>query len=417
MENRLLNSKTGEDKLSSLEQEKIIANRKVQEIEQSLEKAKQLNHEINSEYDYAKRSEPATNKTTQQAPTISAQTVSQKQNGVQSFERNSNPEEQYQQKSYKAPRQQEVYEEEDSHEEEPVRVVPKPRVKQVEAPASKKSSKAKNNPVDDIEDIKEEIKNYAYSTKVRSKGKFAAKEVNKTKKSTNEVFIYLVDDNAKQLKALQDKFKASRAYKTTKAFDSGDKCFKYIQSRKYGKNSVIVVIADYYMQSQAKRGMMNGLDLLVSLKEYDPCIDVILISDYDDQELADTAFHYGAVGFVKKGVAASRTILTEIQSIAKKREAIRKKASGKGAKKFFLVLLILAIVTLGTLVGLDATIMKGKFKLAFWIQPEVPVQVQQTNVPEEGTEAVEGADAVKTETPKAEAEKTATPASDSHTAE
>lgn len=405
MENRLLNSKHVEDKLNSLEHEKIIADRKVQELEQSLERAKRLNIEINAEYDYAQKATPSRDEVSLRTHTPAAQTVSRGQNGVnQSFEKNNNYQQSSRQTIKQEPYVEETYQEEAEY-EEPVRVVPKPKVQQAEVPSSKKQPKSnKKHDEEEMDDIRDQIQSFAYSVKVRSKGKFVAKEVNKLKKSTSEIYIYIVDDNAKQLKALQDKFKASRGYKTTKSFDSGEKCLKYIQSHKYGKNSVIIVIADYYLESQAKKGKMNGLDLLVSLKEHDPCLDVIMVSDYDDQELADTAIHYGAAGYVKKGVAASKMIITEIQSITKKRETIRKKASSKGSKKAFLIILILAFVALGTMVGLDATIMKGKFKLAFWVKHEAPVQIQQTSTTEETIDATD-------------TEKTATPVPDSHSAQ
>jgi|GEM_PF-1636131 len=184
---------------------------------------------------------------------------------------------------------------------------------------------------------KAQLEAYAISQKNKKSGKVKVGEGNKVKHSVCEVFVYLVDDNELQLKVLQEKFKNTRSFKRTEAFASGEECLAYIKKHKYPARSIILVIADFHLDDSDDEDVMNGIDLLGELKQYDPTIEVIMLSGSNDDHVVRAAAKYGATNFIQKGPDSFKKTLNSMLWAIREKDSIRKTAESKNSIKNLIV--------------------------------------------------------------------------------
>lgn len=199
----------------------------------------------------------------------------------------------------------------------------------------------------------EQLKNYNVSISNRTKGKTPAEPGNTGVKHTQcEVFIFLVDDNELQLKVLQEQFKNTRSFKKTKAFTNGKDLLDYIKTSKFPKNSIFLVVMDYFLEDSDDEEAQNGIAVLNDLKSYDPNIEVIMLSSHADVDIAASATYFGAVTFIQKGKDAFNKIINNIVWAIHEQEKLRKKADAKKLIKFGIIgfLSIIAILLIADLV-------------------------------------------------------------------
>ncbi|MFO7868412.1 MAG: response regulator, partial [Bacteroidales bacterium] len=205
-----------------------------------------------------------------------------------------------------------------------------------------KSRKRKNKKTE-IEET--QIKNYNLSIKNRIKGKKPVAAGNKGMKHTNgEVFVFLVDDNEMQLKVLQEQFKNTKSFKKTKGFTSGKSLLSYIKERKFPKHSIILVIMDYFLENSDNEESQNGIAVLNHIKEYDPNIEVIMLSSSSDVDIATSSSHFGAVTFIQKGKDAFKKILNNMIWAIHEQEKIRKKAETKRIIKSAIIIFLFFLI-------------------------------------------------------------------------
>lgn len=200
------------------------------------------------------------------------------------------------------------------------------------------------------ESEKEQIAELKKSLEKRTKGDKPAEPGNTGIKHTNaEVFIYVVDDNALQLKVLIEKFKTTKSFKTAKGFSSGEECLTYIKKHKYPKNSMIMTVVDYYLDDKGNGEESNtGIDVLHKLKDYDSDIEVIVLSGSDDVDIAASATHFGAISFVKKGEDDFKKIVNNIVWAIHEKAKIRKKADTQNMiKNITIGIIVFTILSFG----------------------------------------------------------------------
>lgn len=214
-----------------------------------------------------------------------------------------------------------------------------------------------------------QLQNLKTSIANRTKGKVKAEPGNeKVRHTACEVFIFCVDDNELQLKVLVEQFKNTRSFKKAKGFTSGEGLLNYLKTRKFPKKSIILVVMDFFLENSDDEEAQNGISVLADLKEYDPDIEVIMLSGSEDVDVAASAQHFGAVTFIRKGNDAFKKVINNIVWTIREKEQIRKKADTKKAVKVAVIAFILFIVGL---LGVDVAL-KGTLGIAWWIQKEVP---------------------------------------------
>ncbi len=222
----------------------------------------------------------------------------------------------------------------------------KPEKKKTSSKEKKTSkSNSKSNKKAELE--KNQIQNYNVSTSNRLKGKAPAESGNKGMKHTSaEVFIFVVDDNELQLKVLQEQFKNTKSFKKTKGFTNGADLLSYIKDKKFPRHSILIVVMDYFLEDSDDEESQNGIAILNQLKEYDPNIEVIMLSSHSDVDIATSSSYFGAVTFIQKGQDAFKKIINNLIWAIHQQEKIRKKAETKRVIKMGLIVFVLFLVIL-----------------------------------------------------------------------
>lgn len=120
---------------------------------------------------------------------------------------------------------------------------------------------------------------------------------------TNKIKIFLVDDDIVFLKSLEIEFLESGDFEI-ETFVTGELCLKKLS------HNPDIIILDYLLNSIDKDAM-NGIDVLDKIKEYNPDIPVVMLSQQDKIEVAIDCMHHKALDYVVK----SETSFLRLQKI------------------------------------------------------------------------------------------------------
>ncbi len=121
--------------------------------------------------------------------------------------------------------------------------------------------------------------------------------------SKKKIYLFLVDDDALFLKALEIVFLQLSDF-TVETFLSGELCLERLS-----KNPDIIIL-DYHLDGIDKKAM-NGVQTLDKIKSINPSIPVVMLSSQDKIEVAVQCMHHGAFDYVVK----SETAFIRLQKI------------------------------------------------------------------------------------------------------
>lgn len=122
-------------------------------------------------------------------------------------------------------------------------------------------------------------------------------------KNGNKIKLFLVDDDALFLKALEIEF-LQHADFAIEVFATGELCLVNLQ---YNPD---VIILDYHLDGIDKKAM-NGLETLDKIKTYNSDIPVVMLSSQDSIDVAINCMHHRAFDYVVK----SETSFMRLQKI------------------------------------------------------------------------------------------------------
>jgi two-component system, OmpR family, response regulator len=122
-------------------------------------------------------------------------------------------------------------------------------------------------------------------------------------KNGNKIKLFLVDDDALFLKALEIEF-LQHADFTIETFATGELCLQHLA------NNPDVIILDYHLDG-IDRKAMNGLETLDKIKSYNSDIPVVMLSSQDSIDIAVNCMHHRAFDYVVK----SETSFMRLQKI------------------------------------------------------------------------------------------------------
>ncbi len=120
---------------------------------------------------------------------------------------------------------------------------------------------------------------------------------------TEKIKLYLVDDDAFFLKALELEFLKHADFEI-KTFATGEQCLESI------KNNPDVIFLDYHLNGIEKFAI-NGMETLDKIKAINPDIPVVMLSSQDKIEVAIDCMHHRAFDYVVK----SETAFLRLQKI------------------------------------------------------------------------------------------------------
>jgi len=113
----------------------------------------------------------------------------------------------------------------------------------------------------------------------------------------------LVDDDAVFLKMLEIQFKESGDF-DIETFATGELCVANLSHKPD------IIILDYLLDG-VERDVMNGIETLDKIKEYDAKIQVVILSQQDKIDVAVNCMHHAAFDYVVK----SETAFLRLQKI------------------------------------------------------------------------------------------------------
>jgi DNA-binding NtrC family response regulator len=119
----------------------------------------------------------------------------------------------------------------------------------------------------------------------------------------NKIKLFLVDDDALFLKALQIEFLQHTDF-IVETFVTGELCLQHLSK------SPDVVILDFHLDGIDKNAM-NGIATLDKIKAFNSDIPVIMLSSQDSIEVAVECMHHRALDYVVK----SETAFMRLQNI------------------------------------------------------------------------------------------------------
>jgi len=111
-----------------------------------------------------------------------------------------------------------------------------------------------------------------------------------------KIKIFLVDDDALYLKALEIEFLENGDFEI-ETFATGELCIANMS------HNPDVIILDYQLDG-VERDAMNGIQTLDQIKEFNPDIPVIMLSAQDKIDVAINCMHHKAFDYVVKSETA-----------------------------------------------------------------------------------------------------------------
>ncbi len=112
----------------------------------------------------------------------------------------------------------------------------------------------------------------------------------------NKIKLFLVDDDALFLKALEIEFLHHTDF-TVQTFASGELCLENLSQKPD------VIILDYHLDGIDKNPM-NGIETLDKIKSFNPDIPVVMLSSQDKIDVAISCMHHRAFDYVVKSETA-----------------------------------------------------------------------------------------------------------------
>ena len=125
--------------------------------------------------------------------------------------------------------------------------------------------------------------------------------------NTNQIKIFLVDDDVLFLKALEIEFKLNTEF-IIETFNSGEKCLAQLS------NHPDIIILDFQLNGIEDMAI-NGLETLIKIKEVDANIPVIMLSGQDKIEVAIQCMHNKAFDYVVKSETSFMRLKKIIETI------------------------------------------------------------------------------------------------------
>jgi DNA-binding NtrC family response regulator len=115
-------------------------------------------------------------------------------------------------------------------------------------------------------------------------------------KTKDKTKIFLVDDDTVFLKLMEIEFLQLPDF-VIETYATGELCIKNLSNRPD------VIILDYLLDG-IEKNVMNGLQTLDKIKEFDPTIPVVMLSSQDKIEVAINCMHHKAFDYVVKSETA-----------------------------------------------------------------------------------------------------------------
>ena len=158
-------------------------------------------------------------------------------------------------------------------------------------------------------------------------------------------FIYIVEFNSEFSKELIEEIDLPKR-STIKNFPTGEKFIDHLSKLRFRKNDLVIVFLGYNFLDDYNHSLMNGIEILESIKLINSKIEVVLMADEGEKEYGAYVMKLGAHAFIPKDdnlvIRANNIIL----SLCGKRNFNSKKRLLKISFIAWLVTLLALIISL-----------------------------------------------------------------------
>ncbi|OFX23070.1 MAG: histidine kinase [Bacteroidetes bacterium GWA2_31_9b] len=120
---------------------------------------------------------------------------------------------------------------------------------------------------------------------------------------SNRIKIFLVDDDALYLKAMEIDFLQHPDF-SIETFATGEICLENLS------HNPDIIVLDYHLDGINKNAM-NGIETLDKIKSFNPDIPVVMLSSQDKIDVAINCMHHKAFDYVIK----SETAFVRLQKV------------------------------------------------------------------------------------------------------
>lgn len=112
-------------------------------------------------------------------------------------------------------------------------------------------------------------------------------------------FVFVVEFNQEYTQKLIDGIECT-GRTSIMSFPLGEKFIDHIIKQKIRRNDLLVVFLGYNFFDDYNHALMNGIEILESVKKINPQVEVVMMANEDEKEYGAHVMKLGAFGFFPK---------------------------------------------------------------------------------------------------------------------
>lgn len=159
--------------------------------------------------------------------------------------------------------------------------------------------------------------------------------------TTENIKIFLVDDDKMFARALKHSLTRNKIYPLEiMTFPTGEECIQNLR-----KHNPKIIILDYILNKNFP-GAIDGIRVLMRIKQISPDSEVIMLSSQESIDIAMNTINYGAYSYVTKGrntFIKIKNIITDITTSVEFYENIKKENKRVKRTEIFIFICIFTL--------------------------------------------------------------------------
>lgn len=147
-------------------------------------------------------------------------------------------------------------------------------------------------------------------------------------KIRRKIAIYIVDYSIEWSDILFNGIECSEPF-YIKKFANGEEFINFLKNEKLSKRITHVALIGYTFYDEKNQTLMNGIEILESLKKIKPFVNAIMLANEDEQEYGGYVKKLGAVAVINKDDSALLRINNHIALLFSKQALAQRKKDFK----------------------------------------------------------------------------------------
>jgi len=164
-------------------------------------------------------------------------------------------------------------------------------------------------------------------------------------KIQNRIAIYIVDYSIEWSNTLYNGIECSEPF-TIKKFSTGEEFINFLNGSKLSQRITHVALIGYTFYDAKNQTIMNGIEILESLKKVKPFVNAIMLANNDELEYGGYVKKLGAVAVVTKDESSLLRINNYIAILHRKQALAQRKKDFIISLYFFMAFLIVLFIYL-----------------------------------------------------------------------